>query len=171
MCSQSRIRRTNPQSAEETAPYTETFGTIAPNVKGSPDTSGRAGGVGSASSGPSSGFGQDASRICSRAPTLYGGRLHHSVTVARIEVSLEPALAAEIGYTGVLRERLREPVFRRVRSCTTVTSVDPLRKLSSMRKALLAIAACRCDGDCPIVAQALSTPARSRTRVPLRGRR
>ena|SRR2546425_11678544 len=48
---------------------------------------------------------------------------------------------------------------------------DTLRKLSSMRKALLAIAACRCGGDCPIVAEALSSPARSRTRLPLRRRR
>jgi len=48
---------------------------------------------------------------------------------------------------------------------------DTLRKLSSMRKALLAIAACQCDGDCPIVAQALSAPARSRTQLPSRRRR
>jgi MerR family copper efflux transcriptional regulator len=48
---------------------------------------------------------------------------------------------------------------------------DALRRLSSMRKALLALAACRCDGDCPIVARALGTPAPSHTKLPLRGRR
>jgi hypothetical protein len=36
---------------------------------------------------------------------------------------------------------------------------------------LLAIAACRCDGDCPIVAEALSTPARAHISRPLRRRR
>ena len=48
---------------------------------------------------------------------------------------------------------------------------DTLRQLSSMRRALLVIAACRCDGDCPIVAKALSTPARAHTPRPPRRRR
>jgi DNA-binding transcriptional MerR regulator len=48
---------------------------------------------------------------------------------------------------------------------------DTLRQLSSMRSALLAIAACRCDGDCPIVAKVLSTPARGHTPRPPRRRR
>ena len=48
---------------------------------------------------------------------------------------------------------------------------DTLRRLSAMRRALLTVAACRCDGDCPIVAEALSTPARSPNPQPLRRRR
>ena len=47
---------------------------------------------------------------------------------------------------------------------------DTLRKLSSMRRGLLTIIACRCDGDCPIVANALSTPARAHTPRPPRRR-
>jgi DNA-binding transcriptional MerR regulator len=35
---------------------------------------------------------------------------------------------------------------------------DALKDLRSMRTALLAIAACRCDGDCPILEKALGTP-------------
>jgi DNA-binding transcriptional MerR regulator len=48
---------------------------------------------------------------------------------------------------------------------------DALRQLSSMRRALRAIAGCRCGGDCPIVAKALSTPARAHTPPPPRRRR
>jgi DNA-binding transcriptional MerR regulator len=48
---------------------------------------------------------------------------------------------------------------------------NTLQQLRSMRRALLAIAACRCDGDCPIVAEALSTPARALIPRPLRRRR
>jgi MerR family transcriptional regulator, copper efflux regulator len=36
---------------------------------------------------------------------------------------------------------------------------DALHELKSMRSALLAVAACQCDGDCPILEKALATPA------------
>src|SRR5205085_239914 len=44
-----------------------------------------------------------------------------------------------------------------------------LRELTAMRRALIAIAACRCDGDCPILERALGAPAT--TTVPRRSRR
>ena len=48
---------------------------------------------------------------------------------------------------------------------------DTLQQLRSMRSALLAMAACRCEGECPIVAEALRTPARPRSPHPRRRRR
>ena len=44
-----------------------------------------------------------------------------------------------------------------------------LQELTAMRKALVAIAACRCDGDCPILEKALGAPATAT--VPSRSRR
>ena len=44
-----------------------------------------------------------------------------------------------------------------------------LRELTAMRRALIAIAACRCDGDCPILEKALGAPATAT--VPSRSRR
>src|SRR5438477_4211605 len=46
-----------------------------------------------------------------------------------------------------------------------------LRDLTSMRKGLLAVAACRCDGDCPILEKALSASTTPTARTtPRRGR-
>ena len=45
---------------------------------------------------------------------------------------------------------------------------DALHELKSMRSALLAIAACQCGGDCPILEKALATPAATSVRRPLR---
>jgi DNA-binding transcriptional MerR regulator len=45
---------------------------------------------------------------------------------------------------------------------------DMLHELRSIRSALLAVAACRCDGDCPILRTALGTPATTNVRRSLR---
>ena len=43
-----------------------------------------------------------------------------------------------------------------------------LRDLTSMRKALLAVAACRCDGNCPILERALGASATPSVQTPPR---
>jgi hypothetical protein len=45
---------------------------------------------------------------------------------------------------------------------------DTLQQVKSMRGALLAVAAWRCDGNCPIVDKALATPATTNVRRSLR---
>jgi DNA-binding transcriptional MerR regulator len=60
-----------------------------------------------------------------------------------------------IGIAGAHLQRRPARVRTLVRS--KLREVDnALRELQSMRNALLALAACRCDGECPIVEKALA---------------
>ena len=78
---------------------------------------------------------------------------------------------ADVISIGECHLRGRRTAFRTLVTAKLRELDNTLRQISSMRRALLTIAACRRDGDCPIVAEALSTPARAHVQRPLRRRR
>jgi DNA-binding transcriptional MerR regulator len=61
-----------------------------------------------------------------------------------------------IAQTHLRGRRARVKALVRAKLSEVDTALDELR---SMRSALLRVAACRCDGDCPILEKALGAPA------------